>query len=64
MRAIEREFLTLEDTYSQDMLNLQLARGFLKTLLGNARIAKYVASKHGELLEQLQKVVEASSLEG
>lgn len=64
MRAIEREFLTLEDTYSQDMLNLQLARGFLKALLGNGRVAKYVASKHGELLDQLQKVVEASSLEG
>lgn len=63
MRAIEREFLTLEDTYSRDMLNLQLARGFLKTLLGNGRVAKYVANKHGELLEQLQKVVEASSLE-
>lgn len=64
MRTMEREFVAIEETYSQDMLNLQLARGYLKTLLGNARVAKYVAGKHGELMEQLQKVVEASSLEG
>ena len=58
------EFVVLEETYSRDMLNLQLARGYLKTLLQNGRVNKYLAQKHGELLAQLQKVVEAASLDG
>ena len=64
MRAIEREFVVLEETYSRDTLNLQLARGYLKTLLQNGRVNKYLAQKHGELLAQLQKVVEVASLDG
>ncbi len=64
MRAIEREFVVLEETYSRDTLNLQLARGYLKTLLQNARVNKYLTQKHGELLAQLQKVVEVASLDG
>lgn len=64
MRVVEREFVVLEESYSRDTLNLQLARGYLKTLLGNTRVAKYLGQKHAELLAQLQKVVEATSLVG
>lgn len=63
MRTIERDFVVLEETYSRDTLNLQLARGYLKTLLANARVARYLGQKHSELLGQLQKVVDVSSLE-
>jgi ParB-like chromosome segregation protein Spo0J len=64
MRAIEREFVVLEESYSSNTLNLQLARAYLKTLLANARVAKYLGQKHPELLGQLRRVVEATSLEG
>ena len=63
MRGLERDFVLLEETYSKDTLNLQLARSYLKTLLANMRVQKYLARKHGELLAQLQRVVEVSSLE-
>jgi ParB-like chromosome segregation protein Spo0J len=64
MRAIEREFVALEETFSRDSLNLQLARAYLKALLGNARVARYLDQKHGEVLEQLRRVVEVASLDG
>jgi hypothetical protein len=32
MRAVERDFVVLEESYSRDTLKLQLARGYLKTL--------------------------------
>lgn len=64
MRAVERDFVVLDESYSRDTLNLQLARGYLKTLLGNARVAKYLGQKHGELLTEFQKVVAATSLDG
>jgi hypothetical protein len=63
MRTIERNFVVLEESFSRDTLNLQLARGYLKTLISNSRIARYLAQRHGDLLAQLQKVVEVSSLE-
>jgi len=63
MRAIEQEFVVLEESYSTNTLNLQLARGYLKTLVANARVAKYLGQKHSELLAQLRRVVEATSLE-
>jgi hypothetical protein len=63
MRTLERDFVVLEESYSRDTLNLQLARGYLKALLGNGRVARYLGQKHGDLLGQLQKVVEVSSLE-
>jgi len=64
MRSIERDFVVLEESYSQDTLNLQLARGYLKTLLQNTRVGRYLGQKHRELLAQLERVVEVSSLEG
>lgn len=64
MRSVERDFVLLEESYSRDTLNLQLARGYLKTLLQNAKVARFLGQKHGELLAQLEKVVEVSSLEG
>jgi len=63
MRALERDFVVLEESYSRDTLNLQLARAYLKALLQNARVARHLGQKHAELLGQLQKVVEATSLE-
>jgi ParB-like chromosome segregation protein Spo0J len=63
MRTIERNFVVLEESFSRDTLNLQLARGYLKTLIGNSRVARYLGQKHADLLTQLQKVVEVSSLE-
>jgi hypothetical protein len=64
MRTVEREFVVLEESYSRDTLNLQLARVYLKTLLQNTRVSRHLGQKHAELLTQLQKVVEATSLEG
>jgi ParB-like chromosome segregation protein Spo0J len=63
MRSVEQEFAVLEQSYSTNTLNLQLARGYLKTLLANARVAKYLGQKHSELMDQLRRVVEATSLD-
>jgi len=63
MRSVERDFVLVEESYSRDTLNLQLARGYLKALLQNARIARHLGQKHADLFGQLEKVVEVTSLE-
>lgn len=64
MRTVERDFVVLEESYSRDTLNLQVARAYLKTLLQNARVSRYLTQKHPELEAQLQKVVEVNALDG
>ncbi|MBX3218948.1 MAG: ParB N-terminal domain-containing protein [Labilithrix sp.] len=63
MRTVERDFVMLEESYSRDTLNLQVARAYLKTLLQNARVKRYLSQKHPELEAQLQKVVDVDSLD-
>jgi hypothetical protein len=38
-------------------LNLQLARAYLKNLLENARVSKYLGQKHPDQFGQLRKIV-------
>ena len=63
MRVVEREVLMLDDTFGQNVVHLTLARGYLKKLLDNGSVVRFLAKKHPEVLAEFQKIVEASSLE-
>jgi hypothetical protein len=62
MASLQREFRIIEENYGTDVLNLTLAKGYLSTLLGNARIVRYMAQHHREILAQFQKITEITSL--
>ena len=64
MEALERDILLIDDSHGRNVVNLTIARGYVKKLLENARIARYLAAKHGDLLTEFQRVQEAASLEG
>ena len=44
------------------MLNLVLVVGYLKKLLDNARVVRYLSQHHAEILTEFQKIVETKSL--
>ena len=58
---LEREFKIAEQSYGTDHLDLVLAKGYLAKLLGNARIIRYLAQRHQELLSEFQKIAELES---
>lgn len=64
MASLEREFRLIEDTYSQDVMNLTLARGYLGTLLENTKVVRYLSQNHAEILAQFQKISKMTSLGG
>lgn len=64
MAMLQRDFHFIEENYSADVLNLTIAKGYLSTLLGNARIVRYLAQGHPEILSQFQKISEMTSLGG
>lgn len=55
---IERQFKMAEQSYGADHLELVLAKGYLGKLLGNARVVRYLAQHHQELLAEFQRNAE------
>jgi ParB-like chromosome segregation protein Spo0J len=64
MQALEHEVLLLDESYGRNVVNLTIARGYLKKLLENARIVRYFASKFPDLLAQFQRIQETATLDG
>jgi len=62
MSSLQREFRLIEESYGTDVLNLTLAKGYLGSLLGNARIVRYLAQNHPEILSQFQKITEMTNI--
>ena len=70
MAMMEREmgnlhghFKTIEQTYGQDVLNLVVATGYIKRLVENTAIVKYLRQNQPDLLTEFRKITEAASLE-
>ena len=63
MEALERDILLIDDSYGRNVVNLTIARGYVKKLLENARVTKYLAAKHADVFAEFQRIQEAASLE-
>lgn len=63
MQSLEQNFLALEETHGQTMLHLVMVSGFLRKMLENSAVAKYLSSKHSEICAEFKKLIEAMSLE-
>ena len=64
METIGQEMRTLEETHGRNVLNLVIVVGYLRKLLANANVVKYLARRHPDLLSQFQKLADANSLDG
>jgi hypothetical protein len=65
LARMERELATLqtqvksvEETYGLDNLHLTVARGYIKTLLANSRVVRWLSSHRREYLAELQSIAE------
>lgn len=54
--SLDREFRLIEESYGADNLDLVVATGYVERLLDNARVVRYLAQKHPELLSEFQKM--------
>ena len=62
MESLQREYRLIEENYGTDVLNLTLAKTWLAKLLDNARVTRFLAQNHPEILSQFQKIAEMRSL--
>jgi hypothetical protein len=62
MESIGGDFRQIEESHGKNVLNLVIVVGYLKTLLDNARVVKYLAGTYPELLAEFQKTSESRTL--
>lgn len=55
---LDRELKIAEQSYGTDHLDLVLVRGYLGRLLGNAKVVRYLAQWHQEILAEFQKIAD------
>jgi hypothetical protein len=53
---VDRQFRAIEQSYSSDQLDLMLAAGYVNRLLGSARVVRYLAQHHADILTEFQKL--------
>ena len=63
MSLVQNRFKVIEQSYSNDVLNMVLARGFLNKLVSNKAVASYLQRRQPDLLEEFRSIVKIASLE-
>jgi hypothetical protein len=62
MEALERDFKAIEEGYAENMLNLTVVRGYVKKLLANAKVARFLSTKHQDFFTEFERVAATESL--
>ena len=62
METLERDLRSVERSYGDSMLNLTLARGYVKKLLDNARIVRFLNGNYGDILAEFEALAAAEGV--
>lgn len=62
LAALQVNIKGIEETFGEDTLLLTVTKGYLKKLLGNAKIVMWLSQRYPEYLGEFQAVAEISSL--
>lgn len=63
MESLGREFKLIKESHGQNVLNFVIVVGYLRKLLDNARVVRFLSPNHPEILAEFQKLVEAKHLQ-
>jgi ParB-like chromosome segregation protein Spo0J len=62
METLERDVKSMEQTYGENMLNLTLARGYVKRLLENAKVVRFLNGNHADILAEFESIAAADTV--
>jgi hypothetical protein len=61
LSRLQEAISSIQDSYGQDHLHLTVVKGYLRKLITNDRVARYLAQYQPELLIEFQKIAEMTS---
>ncbi|HEY8902909.1 MAG TPA: plasmid partitioning protein RepB C-terminal domain-containing protein [Chthoniobacterales bacterium] len=62
MRGAEAEFKAVEATYGENVLNLTLARNYVRTLIDNPRVCRWLTGRHPDILREFESLAATEAL--
>jgi ParB/RepB/Spo0J family partition protein len=62
METLERDLKAVERSYGDNMLNLTLARGYVKKLLDNAKVVRFLNGNYGDILAEFETLAAAEGV--
>ena len=63
MANVQGQYKLMEQTMGEEVLNLFLAQCYLKKLLKNKAVVRYIKQRQPEVLEQFETIVATDSLD-
>lgn len=62
MESLERDFRIFQDQFGQNTLHLGAAQRYLRRLLDNTKVKRFLQQRHPEILEELNDIAALESL--
>ena len=62
MKSMEREFKLVQEEYGQNMLNLVVVVGYLRSLLDNAAVVRFLSQAEPAMLGEFQKIMDLADM--
>ena len=62
MEMLERDVKEVDETYGENMLNLTLARGYIKRLMDNAKVVRFLTASHAEIFKEFETIAAAETV--
>ena len=62
MQSIEKDFKLIEESHGKNVLNLVLVVGYVRRLLDNAAVVKFLSRQYPDIFAEFEKLAEATDL--
>jgi hypothetical protein len=62
LASVAGPYKAVEQSYGENVLNLTLARGYVKKLLLNAKVVRFLSSKHSDIFSEFEAVAAMDTL--
>ena len=62
METVERDLKAVEESYGENILNLTCARGYIKKLLDNAKVVRFLNGNYQDIFSEFEGIVAADTL--
>ena len=62
MESLEHDVKAVEESYGENMLNLTLARGYIKKLVDNAKVVRFLNANYPDIFSEFETIATAESM--
>jgi hypothetical protein len=62
MESLERDLKAVTDNYTENMFTLQTAQTYIKNLLKNAKVVRYLNANHSEIYSEFETIAAAEAV--